>query len=124
MVDEPQDITCPTCHGEKFKVVDKSVGLLRCDFCQNQWVDSRFAKPDETEIIIREKTKKSLFKREHTELWVEVPSDATDAERQELEELLNNEWPKDPFDFSLRPEPETNPLIAAIKKLKLPWRSD
>jgi pyruvate-formate lyase-activating enzyme len=63
---EPQDITCPTCHGEKFEVVDGAAGLLRCAFCHNQWTDSRFIQTPENEKITREHINKTLFGKEHT----------------------------------------------------------
>ncbi|MDR0837400.1 MAG: hypothetical protein LBM94_04190 [Propionibacteriaceae bacterium] len=66
VVTEPMDIECPTCHGEGFKIVDTVAGLLRCDFCHNQWIDSRFAEGPRVERTMREHTRKGLFSKERT----------------------------------------------------------
>jgi Zn-finger nucleic acid-binding protein len=72
---EPKDITCPRCHAEQFTVVDQTTGLLRCDYCRNQWIDSRFIKLSETEKFIAEQAKQPKV----------IIDNTTDTDRQLME---------------------------------------
>ena len=40
------DIECPKCRGEDFKVIDTQKGLLQCDYCRNKWIDIHFVDLD------------------------------------------------------------------------------
>ncbi|MDR1421839.1 MAG: hypothetical protein LBI64_03120 [Coriobacteriales bacterium] len=51
------EVTCPSCHGEDYVVLDEQVGLLRCRYCRNTWIDERFIKLSETERYLREQAK-------------------------------------------------------------------
>ena len=52
-----RDVYCPVCHGESFCVEDPKTGLLRCNFCRNQWLDLHFQKVTETERYLQEQSK-------------------------------------------------------------------
>jgi hypothetical protein len=60
-----QDITCPSCHSEKFTVINNRIGQLSCDFCHNQWTDTRFVKVPLPKLIIREYTRTTPFQHKY-----------------------------------------------------------
>jgi hypothetical protein len=51
------EVTCPSCHGETFTVLDDKTGVLRCAYCHNQWIDKNFIKVTETERFLQEQAK-------------------------------------------------------------------
>jgi hypothetical protein len=107
---ESQEITCPSCHGEEFSVINSKVGLLRCDFCQNLWIDSRFIKL-QTEVLTREYSKKTLLGNEQVKVQVESSPQKTVANQQDLDESFAELDAKiDELDLGLHGSPDSSSL--------------
>jgi ribosomal protein L37AE/L43A len=61
-----QEICCPTCHAEQFRLIDESRGQLRCEYCRNTWIDLRFKKVSSTERFLQEQAKQPRITFDNT----------------------------------------------------------